>query len=308
MVRLTRREVLAGIATTSLTAMIGCSKDQAHRENIQAGASPTPQIKYLNVLVHGLAAVEVASTGGDTGIRLWMPSIVDGDPTMSHQYYCGTLVNKLGNYLDEMKPLGPNSVCLLSGVKTGSRPDKSKFQGELVFDGASITPASRMRKFTLPWTDKITPVTYQRRKDKKTLLSDNHSCGTTYETIVELPTICVFKYEVAGAPVVNYDDGTDLGWYAKPSAKDPTYSNLHIFAEPNQSVTSAHAIPAFDTLMAAINKTCLKFNDFSGTQMEAAKPDTSFDGIDKDLDLYHLSHYLKAGETANCLRAVVIQP
>jgi hypothetical protein len=296
----TRRQVVTGIAGASIAAAFGCGREQ--QKSIDS-ARPSVAISTLNVVIHGLAVMVISKSGAATGIQLVFPQITSADPDMSHRYWFGSLGNIVGSELDQMKPIAPLGVCTLGGVTPGSRPSANSFTADLLFPNASVD-TTRCRQFFLPWTDKVRSVALVQRKDGAKLLTDN--CGTSYGNVFKLSTICVLTYPLANsdAPAITYDDGSDTGWTVKPSASRPDYANLHIFAEPKRA-DSQHAIGAFSTLMGTIGKSCLTFDPFPDDDMSPIPDNNPPTGTSAALDLRHLANFFRAGETANCIRAVV---
>jgi hypothetical protein len=313
MSKITRRDVLSGIAGCSLAAILGCEdKHQATTDIVKSG---TGTVTKLNVIIHGLAVIKVDSSNAASGITLFMPLVKDPMNTdMSHRYWFGSLVYTKSHELDKMKAIGPKDVCTLGGFNPGSKPSNTTFDPtlNLVFPGASVD-STGCRQFIMPWTDQVQSVAYLHRKDNLKLLTDNN-CGTSYGNIFKLSSICVLTYDVKqnDQPQITFDDGSDTGWTlepgnVKPAPGQPIYGNLHIFAEPRKA-NAKHAKDGFTTLMTVIGKQqCLSFDDFpdDGTEPTADTPPAPA-GTDANFDLLHLGKLLKAGEVANCVRAVVI--
>ena len=95
---------------------------------------------------------------------------------------------------------------------------------------------------------------------------------------------------------------------------DPQYANLHIFAEPKGHPTNTHAIGAFKTLMSSLSipqGNLDKFVRFLPYDYTRQLPDPVVPpGLDRDLDLQHLSHFYsclsqEGGEMANCVRSLI---
>jgi hypothetical protein len=320
MPKMTRRDLLNGVAGCTVAAAFGCKQEAQKTLTPQQKAPVT--IKTLNILLHGLMAVVVNQTSGkkgDHGITLLMPLISDKNhPEMSHRYWFGNMdyANK-GTIavLDQMKSLGPSDICTLTGItQPGPRPSSASFDRakNLVFDGIPVT-CTGCRQFNLPWPDQIQSVAYVNRADNRNLMIETAGCNTGYGQTKELSTICVLTYskiQPGDQLHITYDlDGADTGWILQPGA-DPNCTNcanLHIFAEP-QKADFQHPIDAFTALMTTIGKDkCLTFDDFSTTKMvpSADTPPNPTGTI--DADLVHLEDVFKAGEVANCVLTVSFQ-
>ena len=322
MSNITRRNLLTGIAGCSLAAALGCedegnknagkdqdksaAKDQAA---VRSQATSSPPTK-LNVLIHGLSVFYVNQGPKETGIQLYMPLIVDMDQPpdhdKDHRYLFGNIQDVPSHAADLLIPIGPTDVCTLSGVKPSvSRPDESLFKADLLFPQATVNSPASLRQFVLPWTTAIQSVAKVKRNTPRTvLLEDNRPHPAhNYGNVLQLSTICILTYDITGQPKITNANG-DTGWSPLPSATNPDYANLHIYAEPKKG-TAGHAVEAFKTLMDTINQPLLKFRPFPDRGMDKI-PDTSIPGT-AGIDLLHLNELLdKAGEVANCVRAVVI--
>jgi hypothetical protein len=302
MPKVTRREVLTGIAGCSAAAAFGCKKESPESADRVQMALKTNFTK-LNVLIHGLSAMVI----DNSGIHLYMPSFIDPrNPDMSHRYLFGNLVYTLHKELGQMQSMGPRDVCTLSGVTAGSRPKPSSFDSNLnlIFQGASVTCAD-CRQFNLPWTDQIQAVAVIHRADNAKLMTD--ACGTGYGNTKKLSSICVLSYDLKDTdqPQIMYDDASNTGWSLQQCGdlNYPTYANLHIFAEPKDA-DSDHAISGFKKLMGNIGKTCLSFDPFVGIKMIQDNDNPPPKGTLQAFDLRHLGDF-RGGEVANCVSAVI---
>jgi hypothetical protein len=305
----TRRDVCCGLVSTALATIGGfaLTKQDAVSSSQQTTTShlvvsPT----HLNVVVHGLCAIIVSPVGSDPskGITLVFPDIADPQHTdLNHLYMFGTLNDVVGKEFDLIKPMSPRAQCVLNGLTPGSRPQAQTLKGDIVFSGISVTTTG-LRTFVLPWTNNITSVALMKRSDNTPLFAD--TCGAGFGSIVAIPTIHVFSYDISltDNPMIIID-GMDSLWHLQPSSVSSAYGNMHIYAEPKHS-DSQHARGAFDSLMALLGKSCLKFLPFFDPRGTVRIPDTSVPaGTSSTLDLLHLDDFFKAGETANCVAAFV---
>src|SRR6476646_2824737 len=121
---ITRRELLSGTAASSLLLMAGCkqtSPTPAPQASIKGGSVA---ITRLNVFVHGLAVIEIATAPPTEGIILTFPNFAPGGQD-NHIYKYGS-VTKISD-----KPGLPQFDAAypyyLKEVTPGSKPTAQDF-------------------------------------------------------------------------------------------------------------------------------------------------------------------------------------
>lgn len=323
MSKITRRNLLTGIAGCSMAAALGgCQKvtrKSAHAVNDSIGT-----ITKLNVFIHGLSVIQVKPTAAD-GLWISFPDFVDPrNPQLSHVYGFNSLVQVSDK--NHLLTFDAQNPCFLNGVQSGKRPTAQDFGEPAAGIGGSGQPdinlmfpsntavATGQRKFVLPWPDKIYCLNLMYRNDLKTLLKPGQQFPVGPPLF--LPTIYLLTYVVpSGTPTVLYNNTTNSGWVPKTSL-DPAYANLHIYGEPNQTgIPSSHAVMAFKTmaqmLTDATGTTLDNYYIFDDYGMANAKPQalpnpTIPQGVAVSLELGQLASS-RAGEVANCVSGIIIQ-
>lgn len=334
---ISRRELLGGLITTAVAANVGRkdSEKPKHTESSPLASkltlAPSPA-RGLNVILHGLMAVGVSTSGSNPkeAIRVVVPEHVDSP---EHVYRVGSMIRGL-DYSCTTIPCNAEKHWI-QGLRSGQVPDLSNRSTDFVVPAGSNTiDETGCRIFLLPWPKQLLSVRKTFIKpdsgnceSKSPLISVTSGPQDHNSRLTSLSIVHILQYDCdemdAQGPRIVKSDGSTLTW--QPNYMNlplgcttiPT-ANLHIFGEPIRPVTQAeidHVRMAFKKLLSVIrvNGTTLEskynFNVSVLTDIDyCSEPATAcYPGVEPLWDLRTLPEFrgVKAGEMANCLKGLV---
>jgi len=287
MKKLTRRSVLAGLASTPLLSggVISATKGFTRPSSIGT--------RWLYVYIHGAFVLDIQAIG----VRLLFPRVyLQGTTTIAHEYHAGYLPNGEGILVDDGTPL---SLVGFKGSSTIPALDPTSFP---YFKRLKLNFAPLYFSVTMPLPDAIVPLR---------LIPKDPSCGSFFgaaelQKLEWLPLLVMLQYEIQPGE--------------KPALMDGSWSDnggnpliLHFRGEPGASNTQQ------DTSLSAIGSilgTSIQLSDGYYEAVACAKNDEEQDL----LELRHLAtmpctpvpadcskgtmkgrRFILAGHPANCV-------